>query len=558
MTTAALPELEDYSSGSRWLREEYALLLIAALALALRLPWMAKSLWYDEISVTQRYLTDVFHLLDAWAWDSNMPVHYTMMFFWDKVFPDTEFSLRLPPLVFGLASILLTYQVARALFNRGVALLTCLLLSVSPVHIWYSAEARPYAGMMCFFLLAFLALVKLQGPSASSAKAPVAWLVVYFFSVLLGTLSHLYVSVLVVLLSGICVLHRKRALTVLGLNAIVFLLLACVLWFKQYVAGSIPTGAGYLRPFSAWEAWLLFFNWYSTGNTLSPLARDAAGWRDVPLVNLACQLFFSALFLKGSAAALHADSGSGRRWGAAALGVVFCIPLFLLAINAAGFRASYIERSCYVALPFYLMILARAATPARHNAWTVLLLSGLIGVSGLGTVWLFRNPDTCAIGSCKPDWRAAASYLKRDIASSGNRAATVGLLADRSLPYYDDGFADHVRLQRLRDRLPRMGQLASRIFGADSALPGAVRKEMAEVDSQLESDGRQKIAVLSLPEVSRAAPDSYDALYATETPRTRRSGQQLLQWLRQHDYRLTAEQSFPALHIYKFERRRSG
>ena len=93
---------------------------------------------------------------------------------------------------------------------------------------------------------------------------------VYFFSLILGTLSHLYMAVLVVLLSGIAVLHRKRALTLLALNAIVFLFLACVLWFKQRVAGSIPTGAGYLRPFSPWEAWLLFFNWYSTGNTLSP------------------------------------------------------------------------------------------------------------------------------------------------------------------------------------------------------------------------------------------------------------------------------------------------
>ena len=152
------------------------------------------------------------------------------------------------------------------------------------------------------------------------------------------------------------------------------------------------------------------------------------------------------------------------------------------------------------------MILANAVTPASHTGWTLLLLSGLLGLSGLGTVWLFRNPDTCAVASCKPDWRAAASYLRRDIGTSGNRAATVGLLADRSLPYYDDGFADHVRLQRLRERLPRMGRLASQIFGADAAILDAFKKEREEVDSQLERDSREKIAVLSLPEVRRAGP----------------------------------------------------
>src|SRR4029077_3519017 len=102
VTTAARSELQNYSSNSRWHREESALLFILVLAVALRLPWMSQSLWYDEISVTGHYIKNIFHLLDAWALESNMPVHYTIMFFWDKIFPDTEFSLRFPPLLFSL------------------------------------------------------------------------------------------------------------------------------------------------------------------------------------------------------------------------------------------------------------------------------------------------------------------------------------------------------------------------------------------------------------------------------------------------------------------------
>ena len=113
MKTAARLELQNYSFGSHWHREESALLVILVLAAALRLPWMGQSLWYDEISVTRHYLKNVFHLLDAWAFETNMPVHYTIMFFWDKIFPDTEFSLRFPPLLFGLAAIFLSYQVPR-------------------------------------------------------------------------------------------------------------------------------------------------------------------------------------------------------------------------------------------------------------------------------------------------------------------------------------------------------------------------------------------------------------------------------------------------------------
>ena len=123
--------------------------------------------------------------------------------------------------------------------------------------------------MMCFLLLAFLALLKLQEPAALSARARAGWFCIYFLSLLLGTLSHLYMAVPVVFLSGISVLHRKRALTFLALNAAILLLLAGFLWYN--IASSAHSNRrNYLRPFSLWEAWLLFFNWYSTGQYSCP------------------------------------------------------------------------------------------------------------------------------------------------------------------------------------------------------------------------------------------------------------------------------------------------
>ena len=255
---------------------------------------------------------------------------------------------------------------------------------------------------MCFLLLAFLAFLKLQEePAALSARARLAWFVIYFISLLLGTLSHLYMAVPVVFLS-VSAFSQKRALTFRSMR--ILLLLACFLWYKHRVAGYIPTGAFYLRPFSLWEAWLLFFNWYSTGNTLAQIDRDTAGWRDLPVASLGCQLFYCALFVKGLATALRGHAGSRGRWGAITVGLLVCIPLFLLGISTAGLRFSYIERSCYVALPFFCMVLATAVMPVKQNGWSLLLLTGLLLLSGLSTVWLFRYPYSCAVGPCKPDW----------------------------------------------------------------------------------------------------------------------------------------------------------
>jgi hypothetical protein len=93
------------------------------------------------------------------------------------------------------------------------------LLSISPVHIWYSAEARPYAGMMCFLLLALLAVFEAAGAGSVECKSARRLVCLYFFSLLLGTLSHLYMAVPARVPVWYQRLHRKRALTFLALNA---------------------------------------------------------------------------------------------------------------------------------------------------------------------------------------------------------------------------------------------------------------------------------------------------------------------------------------------------
>jgi hypothetical protein len=79
---------------------------------------------------------------------------------------------------------------------------------------------------------------------------------------------------------------------------------------------------------------------------------------------------------------------SRRWWGAITVGFSFASHYFS-GDQHAGLRASYIERSCFVALPFFFMVLANAVMPARQNRWSLVLLSGLLLLSGLSTLSLF-------------------------------------------------------------------------------------------------------------------------------------------------------------------------
>ncbi len=50
------------------------------------------------------------------------------------------FALRLMPIVFAVLTLLLTYLLAQQLFNRRVAVITCLLLAVNPSFIFWSRQ----------------------------------------------------------------------------------------------------------------------------------------------------------------------------------------------------------------------------------------------------------------------------------------------------------------------------------------------------------------------------------------------------------------------------------
>jgi hypothetical protein len=112
------------------------------------------------------------------------------------------------------------------------------------------------------------------------------------------------------------------------------------------------------------------FNWYSTGNTLARIDRDTAGWRDLPLASLCCQLFYCVLFVKGLPPLFEATLGVEA--GGEPLQSAFSLHPLFLGISTAGLRFSYIERSCYVALPFFLMVLAMPM-PVKQNGWSLVL-----------------------------------------------------------------------------------------------------------------------------------------------------------------------------------------
>lgn len=148
------------------------LLLATALAALLRWPGLGDHpLWIDE------FLT--WKLLDpARGVDFAEQVRdaYQSPLLIALLWPLTrdglsEWALRLPSAVAGVATVPLFGILADRLAGRRTGEWAALLLAVSPFHLWYSQDGRGYALLMLWAVAATLALVSMlrRGPTAGGA-----------------------------------------------------------------------------------------------------------------------------------------------------------------------------------------------------------------------------------------------------------------------------------------------------------------------------------------------------------------------------------------------------
>lgn len=145
-------------------REWGTLLLLTAVALALRCVGANNGLWIDEIfSLVDSFRLPVGEIVASYPGDTHHPLYAVLAHLSLATFGESAFSIRLPSIVIGTASVPLLYLLGREVATRREALFGALLLAVSYHHIWFSQNARGYVILAacamagCWMLLRLLA-----------------------------------------------------------------------------------------------------------------------------------------------------------------------------------------------------------------------------------------------------------------------------------------------------------------------------------------------------------------------------------------------------------------
>lgn len=124
-------------------------------SLVLRVPGIGLGLWFDEIWMLVDFVRKpLATIVSTYPTDNHHPLYTLLAWGSVRLFGEHSWSLRLPALLFGAASVPALYLFASRIAPPRVAILASALLAVSPHHVFFSQNARGYTATLFFALVA--------------------------------------------------------------------------------------------------------------------------------------------------------------------------------------------------------------------------------------------------------------------------------------------------------------------------------------------------------------------------------------------------------------------
>jgi 4-amino-4-deoxy-L-arabinose transferase-like glycosyltransferase len=444
------------------------------LGLVLRLPLLGRSVWFDEACMSNQRIGTWEQLLATIYVDIHPPLYITFMHFWNGVFGDGEVSMRLPPLLTGLAAIPLMFWAGRPFVGDTGSLWGALLLALSPVHVWYSAEARLYAPMVFCTLVAVGTFVRLATGRTARARL---WWTVHVVNLAVMLALHYYLAVYVVVLAVLAPVAARgwtrSARTLVLVHGVGILLLGAFVLGKRAL-GEFETAQDYMRALTVPELWKFVFDWCWTGHTLLAVGSrldDAAAYAQEAL----------GIVLIGAGLWQLARLRRDNPLGLFVPVLLLAIPALLFSVSLFGLGKTYIERSCLPALPFVFLLAGAGLTSLPRRSYLP-VCGGVLLLGTASLIAFFRHAETeWTVYKPHFDWRGAAAYLSAEIdAGAAGRPVFTSTPNARPLSYYDVRIQDVKSLaapmkpeeigEKVRRRLgDSIGNYAERTFRAFAA-----------------------------------------------------------------------------------------
>ena len=138
----------DRQTGSISTLEWIALAGVLVVAAAARFYRLDTSLWYDEVQTLLNFVRLPTRELIQSLKSNNHMFYSLQAQAAIALTSESAWSLRLPAALFGLASLVAIWALARRAAGGVEALVVAFLLAISYDHVWFSQSARGYTGLL--------------------------------------------------------------------------------------------------------------------------------------------------------------------------------------------------------------------------------------------------------------------------------------------------------------------------------------------------------------------------------------------------------------------------
>jgi mannosyltransferase len=395
---------------------------ILVVALALRV-WglQAQSFTMDEVSELRIAKESPAAIIVES--DGFPPFYHLLLHRWLPVFGGDS-SARWLSVVCGLVTVWAMWRLGRLIGGTAVGLIAAALLATSPIHVYYSQEARAYA---LFFLLAVIAIWLFLRARSSDTPRDWTW---FGAASVLGLYTHYYFLLLLPALILTVPLERDRyPIRRMALSYAALALLALPWAWLAWQDLKVQTTSQDLQPTldlgGLAYTLVVFLGGYSAGPSLRELHDTDAAHAALEVLPWAAPLGLAAFYLGYRALTDRSQWRSALR-----LLVIGAVPLALCGILgtllAVGYRVRYVS---WGAAPF-LALLSLGVVRGWGRRATV-TATGVLTV--LSLVSIFRRHSEPRY--MNEDSRAAAQWLASNADQSGPVFVTAGYMAE-PVSYY--------------------------------------------------------------------------------------------------------------------------
>jgi uncharacterized membrane protein len=383
--------------------KRFIIFAILALSLILRLYRLDfQSLWIDEVLTVISSEGSLSEVITQTEINTNiLPLYYVIVNGFLQI-AETDFMARLPSVLFGVLSIVFFYLFVKNWLDNKTALTGALLMGISPFHLWYSQEARPY---MLFLCLALLSIWLLQLILQNNREK---WIIPLFIVVTAASFyTHLIAISLFIFLTLYIVIADPvkdwKKWVYIG-TIIIILLIPGLLKLHTFPPNASADAQRIFSPsFVAYTGWV-FSTGYSLGPTVTELhlPERLQYVIDELQVIIPISLLFVTLLIKGFA---NLKNDHIKIFAYTVL--LFLIPLGLTFAGSVLSDHPFNIRYAILSFPAFIIGISYSLTKFKSETLSIFFAISIIIISLVSVKNYYWNTKYH-----KEDSRAAAEYLE--------------------------------------------------------------------------------------------------------------------------------------------------